>query len=257
MFLILLEYDVKSLQDIFIPCCIRRFLTSFLFFNIQWNQRKAEAPYEICSLGARREPSVWLRSNHILTRDANMIEVSITYRLNHCPSNKQEFPHCKNRLYLYVRQSNESPNADPREKGNFQMIRSPLPATGQNFKTIQLSITRSKAAEGIYLAFHDRGACVLLKSVQLSYNKCGVLAKGGMIIFPETVAPASSSQKIIQREGRCKDKNSINKTNLIGQCLSSGKWQVSASAKCFCRPGYAFKAGKCEGIVFNTLFHVL
>ena len=190
---------------------------------------------------------MWLRSNFIPTDEANMFEISVTYLLNACPEDKQQYPFCKDRIYLYVRQSSADPTPDPSKAGQFQLIRPPLTVTGKKYTTFKVSVARDEKAEGLFLAFHDSGACVAIKNVQITYNICGELARDGMVRFPIVAAPSSSSSQKVIREGLCNDENSVNKTQLIGQCMSAGEWQLGQKVNCFCRPGYAFNKNACEG----------
>ena len=124
-----------------------------------------------------------------------------------------------------------------------------LPVQG-NSKTDIFHGSVITKARGIYLAFLDKGVCVTLTKVVISFKYCTV-AGSTLVTFPRTVAPANDSD-LTEQEGKCTDVNSVNKVKLVSVCLSNGEWNITDDLMCLCKAGYelidgAIAALECKG----------
>ena len=122
-----------------------------------------------------------------------------------------------------------------------------LPAHGET-ESYDYDVKIITKKGGVYLAFLDRGACVSVSSVIVSYNYCSEIG-GVLVSFSRTPAPVNDSY-LVEQTGSCSDVNSINEVNLSGVCLSSGEWNITDGFKCLCKPGYELVNGS-EGNVLE------
>ena len=200
----------------------------------------------MCSLGARKEPAVWLRTEFISVKDANRVDVSVTYRVRPCKQGKSQY--CKENIDLYIYHTNKSEAKLDPVKTNFDFVKSlPVTGTGSNEKKTLITAVRPKAF-GFYLAILDKGACAALYRFNVSYSYCSDVILNALTQFPRTVAPFDNSEMKFQ-EGKCSSKDSVNTTQLIGYCTSSGSWNMSSNVKCLCVPGFGYKGKSCDGNV--------
>ncbi|XP_078374440.1 ephrin type-B receptor 3-like [Oculina patagonica] len=201
--------------------------------------------YKVCDIsdGITREPSNWLQTNFIDTRNATRLDIEVTYNLLNCPTNATS-RYCKTYLTLYSYHADiKHPIPDPR-KGVFQketvITPATLPKPGESVKEIFRSSVVTKA-KGIYLAFLDQGVCINMTKVVISYKYCPETSST-LVTFPRTVAPANDSD-LIKQVGKCTDVNSINKVKLSSVCLSNGKWKITDDMACLCKAGYQLVNG--------------
>ena len=189
-----------------------------------------------------------------------MLNVELKYNLLGCPASSV----CNHKLSIYALHV---------EKELVGVDLNPLMVKYEKVETIVPTVLpapeKSKAYDydgkimtkkgGVYLAFLDQGACMLLSSVIVSYNYCSDI--GSILVrFPRTVAPVNDSY-LEEQTGRCADVNSVNKVKLSGVCLSSGEWNITDGIKCLCKPGYELvnategNALECSGMNGNFLFY--
>ena len=206
---------------------------------MQWNDPSPDKNFfHVCDVGLK--PTNWLVTDEINTKNALRLNIELSYTMRNCPD-------CKTEFYLYVHHSATKKKADP-TKVNFTLISTVTPAVKPVVENYEYTFNTSVAAEHpfVYFAFLDKGACMVLKRVKVSYNYCGAKDGGQLVSFPRRSSPYNDSSSGYV-EGRCSDENSVNKTKLLAMCTSSGEWKMSDDAKCLCKPAYGFKGSKCEG----------
>ena len=180
-----------------------------------------------------------------------MLNVELKYILLGCPTPQRSV--CNHEFSIYVLHV---------EKELVGVDLNPLTATYQKVETIVPKVLpppkELKGYDydgkiitkkgGVYLAFLDQGACVILSSVIVSYTYCSEEQVGVLVRFSRTVGPANDSH-LEEQTGRCTDVNSINKVKLSGVCLSSGEWNITDGVKCLCKPGYQLVNGSEKNVL--------
>ena len=183
-----------------------------------------------------------------------MLNIKLKYNLLGCPASSSPF--CKHMFSIYVLHVEKKVvegdlNPATATKLTYQKVETiaprDLPAAGKS-KEYDYDGKIITKKGGVYLAFLDKGACVSLSRVIVSYNYCSEI--GSVLVrFSRTAAPVNDSY-LEEKTGRCTDANSINKVKLSGVCLSSGKWNITDGIKCLCKPGYQLVNGS-EGNVLE------
>ena len=187
------------------------------------------------------EPSNWLRSDFIDVTGIKVLHIEVDYQLRNCPADVG--PYCKTYIGLYAFHTNITNvhHLDP-NKGMFskedKIQPKTLPSPG-NLRKYTYQGRLATQANGIYLAFLDKGACIALSKVVITYRRsCPEKVMGSALVkFPRTVAPANYSE-LTEQLGECTDVNSISTGKLLGVCLGSGEWNISDNARCVCKAGY-------------------
>ena len=85
---------------------------------------------------------------------------------------------------------------------------------------------------GVYFAFQDEGACVVLLSVKVFYPACPQLVVN-FAVFKETPAAQSAEEY----NGVCVP-NAVERRSPTHFCQSNGNWYREAKGECVCLPGY-------------------
>ena len=189
-----------------------------------------------------------MRTQFISVADAKRADISVTYRVKPCPKNSSPlgslFKFCKEKFGLFVYHTNNSGiKLDP-TKTTFEPLVE-LPVTVDRKKETHVIAIRPKA-KGFYLAFLDKGACVAIYNVRVTYNYCNKNVFNTLVQFPRTVAPFDDTD-VTPTEGKCVVVNSVNETQLIGYCDRTGVWNASSDVKCLCEPGFGYKETSCQG----------
>ena len=176
------------------------------------------------------------------------------YWLRNCPKNSEQ--HCKTYFELYAFHANNALSAAPIPTQVLYQFAAkiepkPVPLVGERQDYIYHGKLVTKA-QGIYLGFLDKGACISILNATIGYRYC---SKTGptLVEFPRTVAPANDSH-LVEQAGNCSDPNSVSKEKLSGVCLSSGEWNITVGLKCLCKEGYelfgdsASNSLECKGV---------
>ncbi|CAH3174399.1 unnamed protein product [Porites evermanni] len=217
-----------------------------------WNLAPSQRAYSVCDITIKSQPTNWLRSDFIDVKDAKMLNVELKYNLLGCPTSKSSV--CNHELSIYVLHvEKELVGVDLNPltaKETYQKVETIVPKVLPPPKELKEYDYDSKIITekgGVYLAFLDRGACVSLSRVIVSYNYCSEI--GSVLVrFSRTAAPVNDSY-LEEQTGRCTDVNSINKVKLSGVCLSSGEWNITDGIKCLCKPGYQLVNGSDENVL--------
>ena len=181
-----------------------------------------------------------------------MLNVELRYNLLGCPASQSSV--CNHELSIYVLHvEKELVGVDLNPltaKVTYQKVETIVPKVLPSPRELKEYDYDSKIITekgGVYLAFLDRGACVSLSRVIVSYNYCSEI--GSVLVrFSRTAAPVNDSY-LEEQTGRCTDVNSINKVKLSGVCLSSGEWNITDGVKCLCKPGYQLVNGSEEKVL--------
>ena len=212
-----------------------------------------------CSSGQDDSPDGYYISPLVKTSPANAVTISVSYRLKDCSASEFFDAKCKLFFEVYIsRMSRPYPSAsyfrpDPmRVKyeyigkfGNSSVLPDPVYVGFSATFTLNVSIDL-KGHGGMFIAFRDRGACVLVSSVSVSYKKCPA-AGGDLIKFNAVPAPSSSSHSL-RVNGTCSD-YSIPKTSAANnymKCFANGTATVYGGCKC--KKGFGIaSATSCKG----------
>lgn len=96
---------------------------------------------------------------------------------------------------------------------------------------------------GLYLAFHNPGACVALVSVRVFYQRCPE-AVHGLAWFPDTLPTPT---RLVEVTGTCLPHAQASPSGAPRMhCSSEGEWLVPVG-RCHCEPGYEEGGEKCHG----------
>ena len=88
------------------------------------------------------------------------------------------------------------------------------------------------------------GACMAIREVNVTYNYCKNTSKSLLLELPKTFSePENMPEPRVT--GKCSDPNSQNLSALIANCSTDGHWNLGQEVRCFCKPGFENKDGKC------------
>ena len=231
-----------------------------LFF--QWNEWTQPTRYVACDINFKQsdsKPSNWLISRQIEVKEANRIDVTVEYLIRRCsnlnPNNGG--PYCVHVFDLYINQSDQfigdqSDYPDPLiNPAAYEKAAEIKQATEVRIsETISIPV---KAKHAI-LAFHNYGACIILFSVNVTYNVCPYeTLSSSLMSLPRTVAPAKDSQPT-RVSANC-DKDAVQVSgSLYVHCESDGEWNTTGlDGRCVCKADMQNIKGLCQGTLFLNL----
>uniref|UniRef100_A0A8C5L8P7 receptor protein-tyrosine kinase n=1 Tax=Jaculus jaculus TaxID=51337 RepID=A0A8C5L8P7_JACJA len=222
--------------------------------------------YQDCPLQEGGDTDHWLRSNWIYRgEEASRVHVELQFTVRDCKS----FPGgarplgCKETFNLLYMESDQDVGIQLR-RPLFQKVTTV--AADQSFTirdlasgAVKLNVERCSLGHltrrGLYLAFHNPGACVALVSVRVFYQRCPE-AVNGLARFPETLpGPAG----LVEVPGTCLP-NAQMSPGASGvprmHCSADGEWLVPVG-RCHCQPGYEEGGGDvgCTAFSFSTVQH--
>ncbi|XP_006861340.1 PREDICTED: ephrin type-A receptor 1, partial [Chrysochloris asiatica] len=195
----------------------------------------------------------WLRSNWIYRgEEAARVHVELQFTVRDCKS----FPHgarpagCKETFSLYFMESDQDVGIQLR-RPLFQKVTTV--AADQSFTirdlasgAVKLNVERCSlgrlARRGLYLAFHNPGACVALVSVRVFYQRCPE-ATHGLARFPGTLPGPGGLAEVA---GTCVPhaQAGLSGTPRL-HCSPDGEWLVPVG-RCDCEPGFQEDAGRAD-----------
>ena len=85
-----------------------------------------------------------------------------------------------------------------------------------------------------------------IREVKVTYNYCMKTSMSLLLKLPRTFSE-SADMREPKVTGKCSDPNSQNVTALTANCSSDGLWKMGQDVKCFCKPGFEMREGKCIG----------
>uniref|UniRef100_G1QSZ6 Ephrin type-A receptor 1 n=1 Tax=Nomascus leucogenys TaxID=61853 RepID=G1QSZ6_NOMLE len=203
--------------------------------------------YQDCPMQGRRDTDHWLRSNWIYRgEEASRVHVELQFTVRDCKS----FPGgagplgCKETFNLLYMESDQDVGIQLR-RPLFQKVTTV--AADQSFTirdlasgSMKLNVERCSLGRltrrGLYLAFHNPGACVALVSVRVFYQRCPETLNG-LAQFPDTLpGPAG----LVEVAGTCLPHARASPRPSGAprmHCSPDGEWLVPVG-RCHCEPGY-------------------
>nr|XP_039249727.1 ephrin type-A receptor 4-like [Styela clava] len=198
--------------------------------------------FQVCGIRTPGQNN-WFKTNYIELKEGAKnvyVEIKFTIRSCHDISNVAT---CKETFNLFYLEAN-SPYSGSDQYMNERVYkkvdtiaadeRYPIRSHVTNTKTIKISDIQTN---GLYVAFQDTGACMLIYYVRVYYKKCDE-AIMNLAKFPSTVTgPRITS--LIKVTGKCVT-NSIWSDSYEGPtllCNSEAKWKLPEGS-CQCLPGY-------------------
>ncbi|XP_071071425.1 ephrin type-A receptor 1 isoform X3 [Dasypus novemcinctus] len=203
--------------------------------------------YQDCPRKEGGDTDHWLRSNWIYRgEEASRVHVELQFTVRDCKS----FPQgtgplsCKETFNLLYMESDQDVGIQLR-RPLFQKVTTV--AADQSFTTrdlasgaMKLNVERCSLGRlthrGLYLAFHNPGACVALVSVRVFYQRCPEAVQG-LARFPDTLP---GPEGLIEVAGTCLPhaQASPGPSGMPRMhCSPDGEWLVPVG-QCHCQPGY-------------------
>ncbi|XP_004629077.1 ephrin type-A receptor 1 isoform X1 [Octodon degus] len=208
--------------------------------------------YQDCPLQENGDTDHWLRSNWIYRgEEPSRVHVELQFTVRDCKS----FPGgagplgCKETFNLLYMESNQDVGIQLR-RPLFQKVTTV--AADQSFTirdlasgSVKLNVERCSlgllSLRGLYLAFHNPGACVALVSVRVFYQRCPETVHG-LAQFPDTLPGPGSLVKVA---GTCLAHAQVAAGPSgapLMHCSPDGQWLVPVG-QCLCEPGYEEASG--------------
>ncbi|XP_003134614.1 ephrin type-A receptor 1 [Sus scrofa] len=212
--------------------------------------------YQDCPVQEGRDTDHWLRSNWIYRgEEASRVHVELQFTVRDCKSFPGEAGPlgCKETFNLLYMESDQDVGVQLR-RPLFQKVTTV--AADQSFTVrdlasgaVKLNVERCSLGHltrrGLYLAFHNPGACVALVSVRVFYQRCPE-AVHGLARFPDTLPGPGG---LVEVAGTCLPHAQV----IPGpsgaprmHCSPDGEWLVPVG-QCHCEPGYEEGSGGAEG----------
>ncbi|XP_045433713.1 ephrin type-A receptor 1 isoform X3 [Pipistrellus kuhlii] len=223
--------------------------------------------YQDCAVQGGGDTDHWLRSNWIYRgEEASQVYVELQFTVRDCKS----FPGgagplgCKETFNLLFMESDQDVGIQLR-RAMFQKVTTV--AADESFTIrdlasglVKMNTERSSLGlltrRGLYLAFHNPGACVALVSVRVFYQRCPE-AVHGLARFPDTLPTPT---KLVEVMGTCLPHAQASPSGAPRMhCSSEGEWLVPVG-RCHCEPGYEEGRERCHGppsVPQNLSFSVL
>ncbi|KAM6202176.1 ephrin type-A receptor 1 [Rhynchocyon petersi] len=201
--------------------------------------------YQDCPLEDSGDADHWLRSNWIYRgEEAARVHVELRFTVRDCKS----FPRgagpasCKETFSLFFMESDQDVGIQLR-RSLFQKVTTV--AADQSFTSrdvasgaVKLNVERCSLGRlgrrGLYLAFHNPGACVALVSVRVFYQRCPK-AQQGLALFPSTLPGPVGLAEV---GGTCVAHAQAGPSGPPRlHCSPDGEWLVPVG-HCLCEPGF-------------------
>ncbi|XP_027697115.1 ephrin type-A receptor 1 [Vombatus ursinus] len=203
--------------------------------------------YQDCPVLAGGDTDHWLRSNWIYRGEAaSRVHVELQFTVRDCKS----FPGgsgpqgCKETFNLFYMESDHDVGIQLR-RPLFQKVTTV--AADQSFTirdlatgAVRLNVEHCQLGRltrrGLYLAFHNPGACVALVTVRVFYQRCAETVHK-LAHFPDTLpAPVG----LVEVSGACLPHAQYAPGPSAAprmHCSPDGEWLVPVG-RCYCKPGY-------------------
>ncbi|XP_061270982.1 ephrin type-A receptor 1 isoform X4 [Bos javanicus] len=203
--------------------------------------------YQDCPVQEGRDTDHWLRTNWIYRgEEASRVHLELQFTVRDCKS----FPGeggplgCKETFNLLYMESDQDVGIQLR-RPLFQKVTTV--AADQSFtirdlasRAVKMNVERCSLGRltrrGLYLAFHNPGACVALVSVRVFYQRCPETVHG-LARFPNTLPGPGGLAEVA---GTCLPHAHISPGPSGAprmHCSPDGEWLVPVG-RCHCEPGY-------------------
>ncbi|KAF4020412.1 hypothetical protein G4228_012163 [Cervus hanglu yarkandensis] len=203
--------------------------------------------YQDCPVQEGRDTEHWLRTNWIYRgEEASRVHVELQFTVRDCKSFPGEAGPlgCKETFNLLYMESDQDVGIQLR-RAMFQKVTTV--AADQSFtvrdlasRAVKLNVERCSLGRltrrGLYLAFHNPGACVALVSVRVFYQRCPETVHG-LAQFPDTLPGPGGLAEVA---GTCVPHAHVSPGPSGAprmHCSPDGEWLVPVG-RCYCEPGY-------------------
>ncbi|XP_022434657.1 ephrin type-A receptor 1 isoform X1 [Delphinapterus leucas] len=203
--------------------------------------------YQDCPVQESRDTDHWLRSSWIYRgEEASRVHVELQFTVRDCKSFPGEAGPlgCKETFNLLYMESDQDVGIQLR-RPLFQKVTTV--AADQSFTirdlasgAVKLNVERCSLGHltrrGLYLAFHNPGACVALVSVRVFYQRCPETVHG-LAQFPNTLPGPGGLAEVA---GTCLPHAHVTPGPSGAprmHCSPDGQWLVPVG-RCHCEPGY-------------------
>ncbi|XP_039250120.2 ephrin type-A receptor 4-B-like isoform X1 [Styela clava] len=203
--------------------------------------------FQVCGIRTPGQNN-WFKTNYIeLKEGAKNVYVEIKFTIRSC----EDLPRaatCKETFNLYYLES-DSPSSGKHRSMNHKVykkidtIAADRQTQATDTETRKIGPIKGK---GIYVAFQDTGACMIIYYVRVYYKKCDQITQNLATFESTLTGPQVTS--FVKVTGKCvtnaisTDKNERGPTLL---CNSEAKWKL-LEGSCQCLPGYQPNENKTE-----------
>ena len=215
--------------------------------HLQWNFNSISKFFQVCDVSS--SPNNWLSSDAIPLNSAMGINIDLTFILINC-SRFNNPPSCIQTFDVYLRTADSDRGRNP--PTGYQKIQT---VTGTNLfdgtgaapiNTATLTADTTNKGSYAFLSFRDQGACIVLRSVNVSYYACPPTTES-LKKLTRTVSPYASSNST-KVPGTCV-RNSVDSSSSgdFALCKSDGTWDITNLMPCQCKEGFTPNGDGCEG----------
>ncbi|XP_044539446.1 ephrin type-A receptor 1-like, partial [Gracilinanus agilis] len=203
--------------------------------------------YQDCPVLAGGDTDHWLRSNWIYRGEAaSRVHVELQFTVRDCKS----FPGgsgpqgCKETFNLFYMESDHDVGIQLR-RPLFHKVTTVAAdqsftirdlATGAVRLNVERCLLGRLTRRGLYLAFHNPGACVALVAVRVFYQRCAEIVHK-LAHFPDTLPKPMG---LVEVAGTCLPHAQYAPGPSAAprmHCSADGEWLVPVG-RCYCNPGY-------------------
>ena len=235
----------------FAPCIRTKEKFAFIV-SLQWWEENArlqngsQVRVQLSCYVSSRGVNNWLRTPFMGVKDVNRLYVKITFAIKKCAKldDPSLLQNCKESFNLYYLEPDGNFANDSTSSWNglsYTMIDKVTAdhtfESTDNYiwNTEVRSISLSQGARGVYLAFQDTGACVILQAIQIFYKLCPKVTHN-YAVFNQT--PAGSFQtSVVAVDGHCVPHADI-VLKPTYHCMVDGTWNIPLGG-CHCVLGYS------------------
>ena len=216
----------------------------YFTLSLQWTRgRGGICTYQVrsCSNSRQMPQANYLLTQFINSGDVNEVLIDLAYRFT-----SGGYTRTFDVLYFETDNPDAQASADP---DNYQLLSNISPESSAG--SITLSFKTSNAKKGLYLSVRENGTCLSITSFRV-YTYCCKSQTAGLVLYPDTYAPAQSSEATAVAVGECAVRSSAvddtgsraqclrereSRASLIDvQCMPLGVWDRSRD--CSCDPGF-------------------
>uniref|UniRef100_A0A8R1HMP4 receptor protein-tyrosine kinase n=1 Tax=Caenorhabditis japonica TaxID=281687 RepID=A0A8R1HMP4_CAEJA len=206
-------------------------------------------------------PSNWLFSHHIPTKNARRVYIELLFNTRDCDAYTNP-KSCKETFSVYLKQFKSSiPGSTRIEKekfaedvDNWKNI-GRLARSNSNMTTETVSMEIAADTKLVRIAFEEQGICLSLLNVKIYYRVCDEFTDQLVYFAPQVTGPKATD--IVRMNGTCIQNASkkIQGVDLVGLCMSTGN-AIKTSGECACDSGFSQIAdsngARCESCPSNT-----